>query len=489
MKLIDINHYKVSYPGRRKTNEDSVLIEIDKKDDYCQVVIAVADGMGGSQKGEIASKMMIEQLQRLIRQNLSPDPKLTTEIVRKHVNEANRNIFANTNKIEDIQMGTTVSGAVVINDRYLVFNVGDSRTYLINSDDIKQVTQDHSADGDQLRNGVINESKVGKGRYSYALTRSVGTDAEVEADIFPNQSFYQLREGEIILCCTDGLWKSLTKQEIYREIFGRKNLAQSLEALAALAFSKGSDDNISIAALEYGNLKRGKKKLDHFVPMSKMVKKNKRDTVRKLFFLLLAIFVILFLAILAIVIIKLNNSNPPPAKDNQIQKMPEIVISKPNYPVQVKADDNNKTEGWEEKIASKPNENKYSGGDKSKPEIITIESLNQLDPDCRENIIRNTDFIRIEANEVENVKKKTGIEIIEILIFISNKGEGHIMNISGIEVEPENKLKEVKASLERAVQEKKFLPPSIGGRRVNAKILIQFIKVKKFNKIYILSKY
>ena len=330
MKFKDINHYKVSITGRRETNEDSVLIEIDKKEDHRQVVIAVADGMGGYQKGEIASQIMIDQLRRLSRQNLSPNPKLAVEIVREHIIEANRNIFAKTDMIEGIQMGTTVSGAVVINDRCLFFNVGDSRTYLINSENIEQVTRDHSVDGDRFRDGVIKENKVGKGHYSNALTRSVGTDEEIEVDIFPNQDFHHLKEGEIILCCTDGFWKSVTKKEISREIFGRKNLEISLETLAELAYSRGSDDDISLAALEYGNLKRQKEKLGHFVPLSKIVKKIKGNTDRKLTIIILTIFVILILAIMTIVIIKLSNSNSSPVKDNQIQKTFSISSNNPS---------------------------------------------------------------------------------------------------------------------------------------------------------------
>ena len=562
MKLININHYKISYTGRRQTNEDSVLIEIEKKDEHRQVVIAAADGMGGYQNGEIASKMMIDQLQRLSRQTLSPDPKVTAEIVREHITKANRDIFAKTEQMDNIQMGTTVSGAVVVNDRCLFFNVGDSRTYLINSKNIEQVTRDHTVDGDQLRNGIIDESNVGKGQYSDALTRSVGTDAEVEVDIFPNQGFYQLGEGELILCCTDGLWKALTKQEIYREFFLKKNLAQSLKALVSLAYSKGSNDNISLAALEYGKLKRKKEKLRYFVPMSKFIKKTKGNTVRKLIFLLMAIFVILFAAIMAIVIIKLSNPGPPVVQDNQIKKIPStgITISSRDHPIEAEVDNNIEVHGG--KIIFKPGGNTYSGRVKVQlvhenlkssegeipsviyyttngsepakdnglkyisgkkivfsrpgeyivkarliagmgkyqgeiysekyviksiePKVITVENIDQLDIETKNDILGKTKRIKFPCSGVLELKRSGEIKI---LLSISSNGDAEMLDISGMDVKPKNKLVELKDALTDVIRKQKFLPPTFLGKPANVKIYITFNRTGSLGPEIVLDNY
>lgn len=362
MKKPRIKHYKVSYAGRRKTNEDCVFIEIEKKKNNRQMILAAADGMGGYQKGEMASRMMINHLKQLSQEIIPPDREQAANIIKKHIIEANRCIFEKTEKTKTVQMGTTVSGAVVINNLCLFFNVGDSRTYIINPGDVKQITQDHSADAENLKNGAIKESEVGKGHYSHALTRSIGTDPDVDVDIFPPQNFHELEQGEVIFCCTDGFWKKVTKQEISREIFGRKNIARSIEALAALAYSKGSDDNISMAVLEYGTLKRKKEKLKKFVPMSKFGKTVQGEK-RKLLPFLLAFLIIVFLTIVVVLIIKLNSNNPPPDNDNQNPKKPPISndINSQKHPVKNTTDNNHKPEVQSGKIIFEPKRSTHSG--------------------------------------------------------------------------------------------------------------------------------
>lgn len=363
MKKFKINHHNVSYTGRRKNNEDSSLIEITKKSDNRQIVLSVADGMGGYQKGDIASKMVINYLKRLNDEILPTDPDHAGNIIKKYIEEANQSMFEKTERTKDFQMGTTVSGAVVINNRCLFFNVGDSRTYLINSGDVKQVTMDHSTDGEDLRNGAIKESEVGKGHYSHALTRSIGIDPDVDVDIFPMQGFHELEEGEVILSCTDGLWRRVTKEEISREIFGRKNLDESLEALATLAYSKGSDDNISIVALEYGILKRKKEKLKSFVPMNKFEKKTQGNK-SKILKALLVLSIVVLVAILAMLIIRLNNTTTTPIIENQSQINPDIIGDNKLLNPQVKnvVENNYKPEVQKGKITFIPKAGTYRGG-------------------------------------------------------------------------------------------------------------------------------
>jgi hypothetical protein len=219
------------------------------------------------------------------------------------------------------QIGTTVSGTVLIGNSCLFFNVGDSRTYLINAGGIRQVTRDHSADMEALKNGIITEDEIGQGYYSHALTRSVGTDPNVEVDILPeNKHFHILQEGDVIVSCTDGLWNVVTEQEIYREILGRKSIEKSLEALASLAHMKNSKDNISIAALEYGRIPRKKSNLEDYIPVKKLEQKaNPKRNI--LLPILLAVSITAFLVVVGIVIFKMNSGSNYSSGNNQSQQI------------------------------------------------------------------------------------------------------------------------------------------------------------------------
>jgi PPM family protein phosphatase len=299
-------HFSVSYKGRREKNEDNVLIKLNKNYSQPQVIIAVADGLGGYHRGDMASKMMIQQLGKLSEEEFAIHPFEFSKTIIRFIKETNRQIYDQGQKMRQGQLGTTVSGAVLRDNSCLFFNVGDSRTYLINASDIQQITLDHSADMESLKNGLITRNEMGQGHYSHALTRSIGTDPEVEVDIFPGKwAFHNLQEGDVILSCTDGLWNAVTEQELYREIVGRKNLEQSLEALASLAYIKNSQDNISIVALEYGCFPRKNMNLGNYTPVKKLQrtahgKKNNHI----LTLLIVAIFA--FLVVVGLLIFKLS---------------------------------------------------------------------------------------------------------------------------------------------------------------------------------------
>lgn len=272
-----IQQFSVSHKGRRDKNEDSVLIHINKRYSSMQAVIAVADGLGGYHRGDLASQLMIRQLKKLNKKAFTQTANEFYEVIEKNIIEANHQIFNKGKKLNHGQSGTTVSGAVLKETSCLFFNVGDSRTYVIKANSIRQVTQDHSADMESFKNGLITQNEIGQGHYSHALTRSIGTDPEVDVDIFPGRtSFHTLEEGDIILSCTDGLWNEVTEREIFQEIIGRKTLKQSLESLVSLAYMKNSQDNISIAALEYGRLPRKNLNLQKYVPINKMVRRTHR---------------------------------------------------------------------------------------------------------------------------------------------------------------------------------------------------------------------
>lgn len=276
-----INQFTISFKGKRRVNEDRVLAIKVKKDSNGsnfrkknafsnlldrfefnlrrkenRILVAVADGMGGYQRGDWASEKLISELTRILEANSTDDYLEVSHFIRSRINGINERIFKESQKLGN-QMGCTVSGALVLGYECLFFNVGDSRTYVVSSDKIERMTVDHSADEDAIRKGLIGEEDRGKSEYSHALTRSIGTDPEVEIDIFPKDRFYSLNKGDIIFACTDGLWNVVNDRDIWEHISrGGNNLKKSLSALVKHAFHRGSKDNISAAAIAYGKYHR-----------------------------------------------------------------------------------------------------------------------------------------------------------------------------------------------------------------------------------------
>lgn len=278
MKKPKLELYNVSYQGKRKKNEDVSFIKINNKFKVKQVISGVADGMGGYEKGNVASQMAASEIEKVIEQNIPSNPRQAKKILVDSIKKCNQLVYAKSNQHEDTTMGTTITGAVFKGNDYLVFNVGDSRTYKVTPDGIRQITEDHSADVDAYKNGIISKEEVGKGFYSHALVKSIGTDQSIEPDIFPvgNDAFFELLDGEVIVSCTDGMWGLLSEEEIHSEIIGRASLKESFESLVSLAYLKGSTDNISIAGIEYGELKRKNPVLKKYPPPNQLMKRHKQ---------------------------------------------------------------------------------------------------------------------------------------------------------------------------------------------------------------------
>ena len=311
-KTIDLQ--SVSHTGRRKENQDRVFCKIISKKPLI-VVKAVADGMGGHHRGDLAAEMAISVIERMTETvKFKVDHhNYNRNVIEKWVEKCNKKIndYAKEKNVDE-NMGTTLTGVVIVEDSYYVFNVGDSRTYIITENEIHQLTIDHTADQDALKRGVIDKSEVGKTPYSNALMRALGSTDSIEVDVFPKKvdTAFPLDEDIILLSCSDGLWGKVSSNEIFTELKGRSSIKESIENLTSIGFIKGSSDNISITALELGKVKRGKLLEKKYVPIEELVDKNlkKRKTQKKLIYLLL-LFFILLLSGLGYLILKDNTGN------------------------------------------------------------------------------------------------------------------------------------------------------------------------------------
>jgi serine/threonine protein phosphatase PrpC len=149
-------------------------------------------------------------------------------------------------------MGTTLVAVLVDGDEYQVANVGDSRVYLVSADSIERLTEDHSFVAEAMRRGQSEEEAMAT-PWRDALTRSIGTDGEVEVDVFGP---FPLKDDSAFVLCSDGLYKTISDSEL-EELFGQSGSPRgAAQALVTTAFDNGSDDNISVAVAEYGEVPR-----------------------------------------------------------------------------------------------------------------------------------------------------------------------------------------------------------------------------------------
>jgi protein phosphatase len=229
-----------SIPGRRPYQEDSIFC--DPLADG-RLLVAVADGMGGHAAGEVASALALATLKSAVEDGteLGEAFRLANEKVHQKSMEPGKQ-----------GMGTTLVAVIIDGDEYLVGNVGDSRGYLISPEGIERITQDHSFVAEAMKRGQSEEEATAS-QWRDALTRAIGTDAKVEADVFGP---FPVKRNSALLLCSDGLYKTLRDSDL-REIFRRSGGPKgACQALVAEAYERGSDDNISVVVTEFGQVPR-----------------------------------------------------------------------------------------------------------------------------------------------------------------------------------------------------------------------------------------
>lgn len=225
----------------RKKNEDSFLV--DKR----RGLFMVADGMGGHKGGEVASKMAIELIDRMF--NIQNNTKDYEQLLKEVIEKANYRIYEESQMRSDCSdMGTTLTTTFINKDSLLIAHIGDSRVYLIRDKKIYQLTEDHSLVGELLRNGEITSEMAQKHPHRNILTRALGTESKVEIDM----QNYKLKQGDLLLLCTDGLTNLVNEKEILQVISKKEgNLERSTKELVNLALERGGNDNITVILVCY----------------------------------------------------------------------------------------------------------------------------------------------------------------------------------------------------------------------------------------------
>src|SRR5438876_9203065 len=226
---------------KREHNEDNMACVIPKDSQVMAskgALFIVADGMGGHAAGEVASEIAVDTVSNMYYQEDSNDVAVS---LLRAIKRANASIHQRAaENLLRTGMGTTCVAAVLRGNMAYIANVGDSRAYLLRGNQVKQISQDHSWVAEQVRAGLLTEDQARTHAQRNVITRCLGTQADVEIDVFPEE----LKEGDSLVLCSDGLSGLVSDDEI-RRIVDQSGPQDSVYHLVQRANENGGPDNIT----------------------------------------------------------------------------------------------------------------------------------------------------------------------------------------------------------------------------------------------------
>ncbi|HTX32988.1 MAG TPA: Stp1/IreP family PP2C-type Ser/Thr phosphatase [Solirubrobacteraceae bacterium] len=215
---------------QRRDNEDSAYVQ--------GPMFVVADGMGGAQAGEVASRMAIETFEEGLPASGPPEARLA-ELVRS----ANHRIYDRSRAEQGrAGMGTTLTAAFLDDAHLAIAHVGDSRAYLFRDGELMRLTQDHSLVDELVRQGKLTEEQAAEHPQRSIITRALGPEPEVEVDTWT----YPLRAGDVLLLCSDGLTSMISEERVGEILRSASSLEAAADDLIRDANEAGGRDNITV---------------------------------------------------------------------------------------------------------------------------------------------------------------------------------------------------------------------------------------------------
>jgi serine/threonine protein phosphatase PrpC len=239
----------------RMVNEDRAVVQEDLNG---YVLAIVADGMGGHQAGDIASQMAVD----LIQSELRPVPgdaslEERKERLRSAIELANEKIFQfAADQTSYHGMGTTVVAVLADAHSVVIGHIGDSRVYRLGTNGIEQLTEDHSLVNELVKSGQITREEAGHHPRRNVLTRALGTEPTIEADI----QGMEWSTGDILLLCSDGLSSLISLEQMEAYLREDETLECKVRELIDAALEAGGDDNVTVVLVS--NLEDSEREAD-----------------------------------------------------------------------------------------------------------------------------------------------------------------------------------------------------------------------------------
>ncbi|OPJ56911.1 Stp1/IreP family PP2C-type Ser/Thr phosphatase [Alkalithermobacter paradoxus] len=243
-----MKHYAISDIGMvRKLNEDYYGVDSIQIDNECIYIYAVADGMGGHNKGEIASKLAIESILTYIKDKLSNINIVSDDNIfitlKSAYRSANDIIYNNSLQNEEYKgMGTTLTTCILYKNKLYIANVGDSRCYIYKNNKLTQVTKDNSLVQELIEKGIITKKDALTHPQRNVITRAIGTDERLKIDTY----IEEIQENDKVILVTDGVTNYVSDDKIIQVLDTYKDSKTFCKKLVELANEKGGRDNITV---------------------------------------------------------------------------------------------------------------------------------------------------------------------------------------------------------------------------------------------------
>jgi len=253
---LEIEHVQISDPGRvRGHNEDFlgyVPADTPARRNTHGWLFALADGVGGHDRGEVASQLAIETLLAGFRDAVAGEQH--PSLLQRLVQAANIQVYETGRAASPggVAMATTVVACALRFDRAAIAHVGDSRCYLIRQGRASLLTRDHTVVNDQMRLGILSAKEAAQSEVRHVLSRSLGNDLFVGVET----SDHQTLPGDVFLLCSDGLHGAVEGPELAQMVTRTVALQEAADRLVALANERDGGDNISLQLIRIRGVER-----------------------------------------------------------------------------------------------------------------------------------------------------------------------------------------------------------------------------------------
>jgi len=249
---MDLTYAQLSITGPvRQNNEDSIGFWQPETPELVRAVgiaAIIADGVGGSGRGEVASQLAVQTALNILkgtREETEP-----ADLLRKIFNEANKVVYdSSMHQREGGRMATTLTISIFRNDEISIGHVGDSRVYLVRNGMLRRLTSDHSYVALQVKLGLVKERDAMASPMRSMITRSIGQDLICGYDVFKES----LQKGDIVIQCTDGLYSVVLDDEL-GEIGGHHDPTEAVQQLIAQAEKRHTEDNVSVQVVRINEI-------------------------------------------------------------------------------------------------------------------------------------------------------------------------------------------------------------------------------------------
>jgi PPM family protein phosphatase len=236
----------------RENNEDSYLYwEAEDDDEFRRKgrLAIIADGMGGYEGGQEASRLAVETVRDVYGKAFRDD---TQAALMEAFAAAHQRILSYAQEHSEFHgMGTTCT-ALAVQERRLHFaHVGDSRLYWLRNGEISRLTRDHSYVGRLVESGIVRSEDAETHPQRHILTAALGSGSQVAADV--SQEALVLEDGDTLVLCTDGMWSLVSEQEV-GSVIEENSPADACGELVKMAMQRGGNDNITVLVLRVGTV-------------------------------------------------------------------------------------------------------------------------------------------------------------------------------------------------------------------------------------------